>query len=117
MIEFKAILSLIAVALTFAGYVPYIRSIIKKQTKPHLYSWFVWLLDDIVIFALQITHGAGVGALFVLAAIFSTIIVISLTIRNKGKQDITKMDAIFSAIAVAALMLWIFAKQPLLSTL
>src|SRR5438045_4393418 len=113
----KTIFSIIAVVLTFVGYVPYIRSIVKNQTKPHLYSWIIWLLDDSVIFALQITHGAGVGAFFVLAAAILSVSVIVLTIRSKGKQDITGEDVLFSAIAVGALILWLFAKQPLVSTL
>jgi hypothetical protein len=52
-----------------------------------------------------------------LSAGIISIAVLILTIRKKGKQDITASDIIFFLIAILALILWIFAKQPLLSTL
>jgi hypothetical protein len=117
MFGIKVILSSIAVVLTFIGYFPYIRSVIKKQTKPHLFTWFIWLFDDCVIFALQVINGAGIGALFLLATVMLSIIVIFLTIRNKEKQDIMKLDLVFAILAISAFILWIFVKQPLISTL
>jgi len=39
--DIKVTLSIIGIALTFAGYVPYIRDIFKGKTKPHVFSWFV----------------------------------------------------------------------------
>ncbi len=37
----KEFISGIAVALTFVGYVPYMRDTIKGKTRPHVYTWFV----------------------------------------------------------------------------
>lgn len=113
----KELLSVIAVILTFAGYVPYIRSVIAKQTKPHVYSWFIWSLDGFIIFGLQITHGAGPGSFVALSAGLLALIVLILTIFNKGKRDITVTDTVFTALALIALVIWLFAKQPLISTI
>jgi len=113
----KSLLSSIAILLTFVGYVPYIQSILKKKITPHLYSWCIWALDGLIIFALQITHGAGAGALVALSATLLSITVIILTIRNKHKQDITITDKLYAITALIALGLWIVAKQPLLSAI
>ena len=116
-IELKALFGIIAVALTFVGYIPYLHGIINGKTRPHIFSWLIWLLDDCVIFALQFTHGAGPGSFVILSAGLLSVVVLILTLRHKGKQDITPSDIVFSILAIAALVLWIFAKQPLISTL
>lgn len=111
----KNILSILAVILTFIGYVPYIRSIIQKKTKPHIYSWFVWTLDGFIIFGLQITHGAGPSSFVAFSAGLLALTVILLTIVHKGKSDITLTDTMFTILALLALGIWLIAKQPLLS--
>ncbi len=63
MLDFKPILAIFTVILTFVGYVPYIRDILKGKTKPHVYSWFVWTLTSAITYGLQIEGGAGVGCL------------------------------------------------------
>ncbi len=113
----KTILGFVAVALTLLGYLPYFYSILQRKTKPHLYSWIIYALDAFIIFALQITHGAGVGSISVLAVAIMCLIVIVLTLRNKEKRDITLTDKIFSALAIAALILWLFVQQPLISSI
>jgi len=117
MFGLKTIFSTIAIVLTFIGYVPYIRSILKKQTKPHIYSWFVWTLDGFIIFGLQITHGAGTGSYVAFAAGLLAFAVLILTLFNKGKRDITFSDTVFMVLALVALVIWLIAKQPLLSAI
>lgn len=113
----KSLLSSVAVILTFIGYIPYIQSILSKKITPHLYSWYIWTLDGLIIFALQITHGAGAGAFVALFATLLSITVIVLTLHNRQRQDITNIDKVYATTAIIALGLWIFAKQPLLSAI
>ena len=117
MSTFKSLLGAVAICLTFIGYIPYLRSILYGKTVPHVFSWLIWLLNDCLIFALQITHGAGVGSFVILSAGILSIAVLILTVRKQRKQDITISDILFSVIALFALVVWIFAKKPLLSTL
>ena len=58
----KTIISIFGVALTFAGYVPYIFDIVKKKTTPHSFTWFVFSLAGGVASGLQILGGAGIGS-------------------------------------------------------
>lgn len=110
----KTLLGIAAILLTFAGYVPYIRDVIKGKTHPHTYSWFMWASTSLVIFGLQLKGGAGVGAFVTLAAVIVTYFIFGLGLKY-GKADITKTDTLFLVLAIVAAGLWLVADQPLLS--
>lgn len=67
--DVKTIISTIAVILALIGYIPYYRDTLSGKTTPHIYTWFIWGFATAVIFALQITGGAGVGSWVTLAAV------------------------------------------------
>lgn len=114
MVNYKAIFGVLAVVLTFVAYFPYLRSILKGQTRPHMYSWLVWFIDAAIIFILQLTNNAGPGAYVTLAAALMCLFVLILSF-SKGTKDIKTIDKVFLASALLALVLWWFAKQPLVS--
>jgi hypothetical protein len=58
----KELLSAAGIALTFVMFVPYIRSIHRGQTKPHVFSWVVWGFGTFVVFLAQLADGGGLGA-------------------------------------------------------
>jgi len=39
---YKTLFSLLAIALTFIAFLPYIGSILKDEIKPHVFSWVIW---------------------------------------------------------------------------
>lgn len=117
MSEIKNILGIIATALVFVGYVPYLRDILKGKTKPHLYSWFLWAFVTLIAFALQFSGGAGSGSFVTLAAAIMCLVVIALGFIQKSKVTIVKIDTIFLIFAFIALGLWLIAKQPILSAI
>lgn len=112
----KEIIGLVAVILTFVGYVPYIRDTIKGKTKPHVYTWFIWGLITAIAFGLQLSANAGPGAFTTLAAAIVCFIIFGFGLRQ-GERDITTSDTIFLTLSLAALVLWLFAKQPVLSVI
>ncbi|MCX6727776.1 MAG: hypothetical protein NTX11_03125 [Candidatus Saccharibacteria bacterium] len=112
----KEIIGIIAVVLTFVGYIPYIIDTIKGKTTPHIYTWFIWGLVTAIAFALQLSDKAGPGAFTTLAAAIVCFIIFGLGVRQ-GKQDITKSDTVFFVMSLFALALWLFAKQPVLSVI
>jgi hypothetical protein len=117
MSELKNIIGIVAVILTFVGYVPYIRDIIKGKTEPHLYSWVLWAVVTGIAFALQISGNAGSGALVTAAAALMCLAVIALSLIKKSKKDITKTDSLFFALAFVSLAFWLIAKQPVISAI
>ncbi len=114
---FKTVVGIIAIILTFIGYVPYIRDIISGKTKPHLYSWISWGLTGGIVFALQISNNAGSGAFVTLAAELACVLVILLTIKYKVLSKITITDKVFISLAFIALSFWLIADQPIVSAI
>lgn len=102
--------------LTFVGYVPYVRDTIRGKTTPHIYTWFIWGLVTAIAFGLQISDRAGFGAFTTLAAALVCFIIFGFGLRQ-GNKEITKMDTVFFILSLFALILWLFAKQPVLSVI
>jgi len=115
MSDFKELVGIIAVALTFIGYIPYLRDVVHGRTKPHIYSWFLWGFVTFIAFGLQVSAGGGIGAFVTLAASLMCITVFILGVTRNGKKDITRLDTVFFLLAFVALGLWLIAKQPVIS--
>lgn len=49
----KQVLGVIAILLALIAYIPYIRDVLRRKTKPHVYSWFIWGFLSILIALLQ----------------------------------------------------------------
>ena len=112
----KDIIGTVAVVLTFVGYIPYIVDTIKGKTKPHIYTWFIWGLVTAIAFGLQIADQAGAGAYTTLAAAIVCFTIFLFGLRQ-GNKDITSSDSVFFLLSLLALVLWLFAKQPVLSVI
>lgn len=110
----KELIGVLAAALVFVAYVPYVRDILRGKTKPHPYSWFVWGFITSIIFAIQVSEGAGAGAYVTLTVAVLSFVVCFFGFKN-GTKDITKLDTIFFILALLATGVWLFAKQPVYS--
>ena len=47
--QIKTIIGIVAIILTFIGYIPYTRDIVKNKTKPHIYTWILWAVILIIV--------------------------------------------------------------------
>lgn len=110
----KELIGIVAVALTFIAYIPYIRDILKGKTHPHVYSWGLWGLLTVLIVALQVKGGAGPAALVTAAAGVMCLMVVILSLKL-GKKDITTSDTVVAILGLVAIGFWLFAKQPIIS--
>ena len=111
----KELIGIIAVILTFVGYVPYIQDTISGKTKPHVYTWFIWGFITLLAFGLQISDHAGPGAFVTLAAAIVCLFIFVLGFFKRGDTKITKSDTAFLIAALIAMGIWLFADQPVLS--
>ena len=114
MLEAKIIIGVIAIVLTFVGYIPYIRDIFKKKTTPHIFTWFIWTLAVGITYGLQVAGGGGIGSWITLSVVCFCFFVFVTSLRN-GNKDITKSDVVFFILAILALFLWKVIKQPVWS--
>ena len=104
----------LAIALTFIGYAPYFRDLLRGKTRPHIFSWFVWAVVTAIIFALQLSAGAGLGALVTLAVAIIALAIFILGI-NRGHKEIKRIDVAFLVLALLTIPLWLVSDQPALS--
>lgn len=109
----KELLSALAIVLTFAGFFPYIRSILKDEIKPHVFSWVIWGSSTIVVFLAQLKAGGGAGAWPIGVSGLITSYVAGLAYLKKADISITRADWFFFLSAMLSLPLWYLTADPL----
>ncbi|MBI1195530.1 MAG: hypothetical protein GC138_06775 [Gammaproteobacteria bacterium] len=109
----KAMFSAVAVALTFAAFIPYIRSIWQGRTRPHVFSWVIWGITTVVVFFAQLADRGGVGAWPVGLSGVITLYIATLAYARKGDSSITALDWVFLVLALGSLPVWYLAGDPL----
>src|SRR4030067_1366019 len=114
-VPYKEILSAIAIALTFAAFVPFIRAVLSGTTKPHVFSWVIWGSTTFVVFLAQIEGKGGVGAWPIGVSGSITIFIAFLAYVKRADITITKTDWLFFVSAMSSLPLWYLTSDPLWS--
>lgn len=111
--QYKAILSMAAVLLTFVGFGPYVMSIIAGQTKPHVFSWVIWCATTLIVFFAQMADGAGVGGWPIGLSALITLGIAILAYLYRGDATITRSDWVFFITALLAIPFWYVMNNPL----
>ncbi len=107
--HFKNILSVLAGMLFLAAYIPYIRTILKKQTQPAKASWIIWAALDSIAFAGMLMKHA-VNGLIVGAMCGSwTVAVLGL---KYGEAGWSMLDKLCFGGAVLGIALWKVFRSP-----
>ena len=116
MSDYHVVLAALGAAIGLASFVPYFRDIVRRTTKPHIFSWILWTILVGTTFFIQIAEGGGAGAWVtgVEALCCGAVAVFSYT---RGEKNITRSDWACFLIALIAIVLWRFAQAPLLATL
>ena len=111
---FKQILGGITVLLAIISYIPYLKNTISGKTRPHAFSWLIWLILTTVGFFIQISNGAGAGAWFNGLMIIICAVIMTFGFI-KGRKEIVFIDGICMALAFIAIYYWLIIKEPTLS--
>lgn len=109
----KEILSAIAIALTFAGFYPYLRGIFVGNVRPHVFSWVIWGLTTLLVFLAQLDAHGGAGAWPTGVSGVVTAFVALLAWLKRGDVGITRVDCLFFLGALSSLPLWYLTADPL----
>jgi hypothetical protein len=108
----KEVLSAIAIFITIGSFMPYLLSILRGETKPHVFSWIIWSITTFVVFLAQLSDKGGAGAWPIGVSGIITIVVAWLAYRNKGDISITRSDWLFLISALSALPFWYLTADP-----
>lgn len=101
-----------AAILAFVGLIPYIRSILRGETKPNRASWFIWLIINCSLVASYHSSGATTTIWLNLAYVITTSTIFILSLKY-GVGGYTKLDISCLVGAGAGLYLWWLTKNPL----
>ena len=115
-ISYQEILGAIAFIISLWGTFIYIRSILRGDTKPHLYTWTVFSILTCIAFVAQLSDNAGPGAWMMGATALSCFATALLSLKYGNKQH-TKSDKIALVASLSAIIPWLMTKDPLLSVI
>lgn len=105
MFEYKIIFALTAATLEIIANFPYIRDILARKTKPHLFTWFIWNLLTGISFFILASEGAGVGVWVTGVTSFACFGILILSFFF-GERKITTSDWVCLILAFLSLAIW-----------
>ncbi|MDO8552610.1 MAG: hypothetical protein Q7S01_03735 [bacterium] len=114
--EYKIILGYITIVIAILGYIPYFRDIFRGKTKPHVFSWFIWGLINVIVFLAQVVGHGGAGSWVTAVTALACLTIAALSLRN-GKRDFSVIDWLSLAGALLAILLWVVTSEPLLTVI
>lgn len=94
----KLLLSGLAIGLTLAAFIPYILSIVRGHTRPHVFSWVIWGITTCVVFAAQLNAGGGRGAIPIGVSGGITLLIALLAFYKRADINITRSDWFFFSL-------------------
>lgn len=106
----------LSIGIGLISYLPYIFSILKGETKPHAFSWFVWGAITGIAYLAQISDGAATGAW---VTGFSALICFLITFMSffKEQKGITQSDWLTFITSLLSIPIWYFSQTPLFSVI
>lgn len=113
---FKLICAVISSIIAIISFLPYIKDIFRKQTKPHIYSWLVWSILQSTGVIAMFGAGARYGALGLAIGALFCIFIFFLSFKF-GTKNITRFDTWCLLGAICAIIVWIVQKNPLFSVI
>jgi hypothetical protein len=105
-----------ALLISLAGSAVYIRSILRGETKPHLYTHLAWGIITAIAFFAQVSDNAGPGAWAIGVTAAACLLQAALALKY-DEMDITPRDHVALGISLLAIVSWVVTKDPLLSVI
>jgi hypothetical protein len=95
-------------------FVPYIRDILRRSTRPHRAAWLIWSVLGVTASASQYADGARISLLMTLGQATGTVITFVLSFWY-GEGGLRRNDVIGLATAAVGLALWYVSGEPLVA--
>lgn len=112
----SSVLGVLGSVIAVVAFVPYLWHMHKGTTKPHVVSWFLWGLLQVIAFFAQISRGAGAGA-WVTAVTAALCWLIAILAFQKGETKIMRSDRWVFVGALAGVVLWQITNNPVFAAI
>lgn len=106
-------LSMVAMLVSLFAFAQYAQSILKGRTLAHPLSWTIWGISTCVIFAAQISGGAGYGAWAIGVSGLAALSIALLSIKGRGSVSVHRLDIACLVAALVSLPIWYITNDPL----
>jgi len=111
MVDYKVVLGILTLVIALVSYVPYFRDLFAGRTKPHAFSWFVWMVITGVAFGVQVSEGGGAGT-WVTGVTAVLCLVIFVLALFKNQRHFHLIDWMCLLGALVSLAFWQLAENP-----
>jgi hypothetical protein len=116
MLAFKTIFLIASLISGIAIYIPYYIGILKKEIKPHFFSWSTWAILTAIGFVSSVSSGGGGGSwIFALESVLC--ISVAIVALFRGEKNITRLDWFFFITAILVMLIYISTKNAVLSVI
>src|SRR3989344_3715040 len=113
--SWQELLGISAGIISFVAYVPYVISIIKKETKPSRSSWWIWSLIGFLILISYYSVGARFTIWVPVVFFICPLLVAILSIKFGEGSSLRKIDKICLLGAFIGLFFWFLFKSAVLA--
>lgn len=110
LLSMESVFGILSAVLNLVAYVPYVRDILRKKTKPQRITWFIFSVLAGISFASQLALGARASLWLIGAQAISVLVVFILSIP-RGVGGLKRLDVISLAGAGIGLACWVVFHQ------
>lgn len=114
--EIKITFSIIASICGAIGFIPYLWNSFFGETRPHVFTWLIWMITSGVAVTGLWLGGGGIGAIPSTITIVFVTLVFLASLRF-GKKDIKRSDIVVLIVAMSAILIWWLFDNPYLAIL
>ena len=112
----KTACGIIATTISVISFFPYLKDIFRKKTHPQSYTWLIWTILQVTGVVAMFNNGAGIGALALTVGAFFCAFIFLLSLKY-GTKNITTFDTACLIGALAAIAVYAFLHNPVLSVI
>ncbi len=109
--DIKLFFGLVSSIIAVVCFVPYFIDIFKKKTEPHMYSWLIWTILQVVGVMAQLKDGAGYGSWALSIGAFFCFAIFILSFKY-GTKNISKFDIFCLIASLFAIYIYLNIKNP-----
>ncbi|MFZ3009572.1 MAG: hypothetical protein WA030_00950 [Candidatus Microsaccharimonas sp.] len=107
---FTLIMGILATILGLYATVPYVIAILKGKTKPHQFSWLIFVIMNGIVLFSQYFEGGRESVLITLTFFIGSLLIFFLSLKY-GTRDTSKWDKLLLTLALLTIIVWVITRS------